>query len=145
MSRNENGGLISAWRGVVRRVGLPLYSIRCICRSRHRIFGAASAHQYGQEIIMPRFLNAVLLGAALSVPVAIAPTILSAQAAVVYHDNGHNDDHQWNNHEDRAYRMYVKENHRRYRDFAKINENDRQAYWGWRHEHSDAVLKIDVR
>jgi len=94
---------------------------------------------------MPRFLNAALLGAALLVPVAIAPTILRAQAVVVYHDKGHNDDHQWNSHEDRAYRMYVKENHHRYREFAKINENDRQAYWGWRHEHSDAVLKIDVR
>src|SRR5271156_1788986 len=44
----------------------------------------------GEEIIMPRFLNAALLGAALLVPVAIAPTILRAQAAVVYHDKGHN-------------------------------------------------------
>jgi hypothetical protein len=41
--------------------------------------------------------------------------------------------------------MWVKENHRKYRDFNRIDENDRQAYWGWRHEHSDAVLKIDIR
>jgi GT2 family glycosyltransferase len=68
---------------------------------------------------MSRFLNAALLGAALLVPVAIAPTILRAETAVVYHDKGHNDDHEWNSHEDRAYRVYVKENHRRYRDFAK--------------------------
>ncbi len=26
-----------------------------------------------------------------------------------------------------------------------LNENDQQAYWGWRHEHSDTLLKIDIR
>ena len=25
-----------------------------------------------------------------------------------------------------------------------IRKNDQQAYWGWRHEHSDALLKIDI-
>ena len=93
---------------------------------------------------MPRFLHAALLSAALMVPVAIAPTTLSAQVRT-YHDKEHNDDHEWNKHEDKAYRMYAKENHRKYRDFSKLHENDQQAYWGWRHEHSDAVLKIDVR
>jgi len=41
--------------------------------------------------------------------------------------------------------VYVKDNHRKYRDFAKVNENDQQAYWDWRHEHSDALLKIDIK
>jgi hypothetical protein len=40
--------------------------------------------------------------------------------------------------------MYVKENHRKYRSFDRLHENDQQAYWAWRHEHSDAVLKIDI-
>ena len=26
----------------------------------------------------------------------------------------------------------------------KLNDNDQQAYWGWRHEHSDALLKINI-
>ncbi len=39
----------------------------------------------------------------------------------------------------------AKENHRKYRDFSRLRDNDRQAYWGWRHEHSDALLKIDIR
>jgi Ni/Co efflux regulator RcnB len=96
---------------------------------------------------MPRFWNAALLGAALIVPVAITPTALRAEdhKARTYHDKEHNDDHEWNNHEDRAYHAYVKENHRKYGNFARLNENDQQTYWGWRHEHSDAVLKIDVR
>lgn len=62
-----------------------------------------------------------------------------------YHDKKHNDDHEWNAHEDQAYRVYAKENHRKYRDFSRLNDNDQQAYWGWRHEHSDALLKIDIR
>jgi hypothetical protein len=96
---------------------------------------------------MPRFLNAALLGAALIIPVAIVPTALRAedQRARTYHDREHNDDHQWNSNEDQAYRMYAKENHRKAGNFAKLKDNDQQAYWGWRHDHSDASLKITIR
>jgi hypothetical protein len=62
-----------------------------------------------------------------------------------YHDTAHNDDHNWSNHEDRAYRMWVKENHRKYRNFEILREEDRQTYWGWRHEHDDARLRIVIR
>jgi hypothetical protein len=92
---------------------------------------------------MHRFLNAALLGAALLVPIALTPTALRADDRK-YHDEKFNDDHQWNSHEDRAYRIWVKENHRKYGDFAKLKAEDQQAYWAWRHEHSDAVLKIDI-
>jgi len=61
-----------------------------------------------------------------------------------YHDKGHNDDHAWNAHEDKAYRIWAKENHRKYVDFAKLRAEDQESYWAWRHEHSDAVLKIDI-
>ena len=94
--------------------------------------------------IMPRFLNAALLGAALIIPVAIAPLTLRAedQKARTYHDKQHNDDHAWNSHEDKAYRMYAKENHRKYSAFATLNENDQQAYNGAGGiEHSDAAAQ----
>jgi hypothetical protein len=96
---------------------------------------------------MRRFLNPILLGVALILPLAIAPTALRAKdhKAPTYHDKGRNDDHQWNDHENQAYHMYAKENHRKYRDFSRLNENDQQAYWGWRHDHSDAQLKITIR
>jgi hypothetical protein len=94
---------------------------------------------------MRRFLNAALLSAAFVIPIALTPTVLQADDHDrVYHDRDHNDDHHWDNHEDRAYRMYVKENHRKYRSFDRLHENDQQAYWAWRHEHSDAVLKINI-
>ena len=95
---------------------------------------------------MPRFLNAVLLGAALIVPITLAPTALRAedQKARSYHDKKHNDDHEWNSHEDQAYRVWTKENHRKNGEFSKLKDRDQQTYWGWRHEHSDSLLKIDI-
>lgn len=98
---------------------------------------------------MPRFWKSALLGAALIIPTTITmtPQALRADppAARTYHDKAHNDDHEWNNHEDQAYRIYAKQNHRKYREFSTLHENDQQTYWNWRHEHSDALLKIDVR
>ena len=85
---------------------------------------------------MPRFWSAAVLGAALIIPIAMAPTALRAQEqrnARSYHDKENNDDHQWNSHEDQAYKMYAKENHRKNTNFDKLKEEDQQAYWGWRH------------
>jgi ribulose kinase len=97
---------------------------------------------------MSTFWKTALLGAALIAPLAISPTAIRAadqKSARTYHDQQRNDDHQWNTQEDRAYRMWAKENHRKYSTFSKLKENDQQAYWGWRHAHSDALLKIDIR
>ncbi len=96
-------------------------------------------------MMMHRFFKAALLGAALMAPIAIMPTALHAKnKARTYHDKQHNDDHQWNSHEDQAYRVWTKENHRKHGSFARLNDDDQQAYWGWRHEHSDALLKINI-
>lgn len=76
-------------------------------------------------------------------PVSVVTTPLRA-ADRVYHDKEHNDDHHWDKKEDRAYGMWEKENHRKHTDFKKLKDEDQQRYWAWRHEHSDAVLKIDI-
>lgn len=93
---------------------------------------------------MRRFLLGTMFSATLAGSLALAPTVLRADDRV-YHDRDHNDDHHWNAHEDKAYRVWVKENHRHYQNFDRLKDEDRSAYWNWRHEHSDAVLKIDVR
>ena len=98
---------------------------------------------------MFRFCNAALLSAALIASVALAPTALRAaddhkDEARKYHDKRHNDDHEWNSREDRAYRMWAKEKHRREAEFARLNDRDQQAYWRWRHSHSNALLKIEI-
>jgi hypothetical protein len=94
--------------------------------------------------MMKNLSTAALLAAALIIPVTLAPTQLQA-ADQKYHDKAHNDDHQWNSHEDKAYKMWAKENHRKAVPFAKLKNDDQEGYWGWRHEHSDSVLKINIR
>jgi hypothetical protein len=93
---------------------------------------------------LTRSICNVVLPGALLLGLTTVPTMLRAEDHK-YHDEKNNDDHDWNNHEDRAYRIWVKENHRKYETFERIREEDRQRYWVWRHEHPDTVLKIDVR
>jgi hypothetical protein len=96
---------------------------------------------------MTRFLNTLLLSTALVIPVTVTPTLLRAQEHKderVYHDKQRNEDHHWDDHEDKAYHMWLKETHHKEGEFAKLKEKDQQAYWNWRHDHSDALLKIDI-
>jgi hypothetical protein len=98
-----------------------------------------------------------LLGATLLAPVAFLPATALAQDDYRneqrkeadnnrrYQDARHHDEHAWNDHEDQAYRMWVQERHRKYNDFDRLNARDQQAYWDWRHGHSDAQLRINIR
>jgi hypothetical protein len=98
---------------------------------------------------MKRYFNIALAGTALVAGLALAPNFTQAQdrkdASVTYHDKKNNEDHQWNAQEDKAYAIYLKDNHKKNVEFAKLKDKDQQAYWNWRHEHSDAVLKIDIK
>jgi hypothetical protein len=97
---------------------------------------------------MSRFWSTALLSAALMVPIAVAPSVLRAQdqkAGRSYHDKKNNDDHAWNGQEDKAYRIYAKQNHRKASEFSKLKDDDQQNYWNWRHEHSDSLLKIEIK
>jgi hypothetical protein len=85
---------------------------------------------------MHSFWKSALLGAVLVIPVTVTPTALRADDRR-YEDKEHHDEHAWNAQEDRAYRRWAKENHRKYVTFAKLKEDDQQAYWRWRHDHPD--------
>jgi hypothetical protein len=90
--------------------------------------------------------NTAFIFATLLAPAAITTTALHADDHVrTYHDAQRNDDHHWDKREDRAYRIWVKQNHRRYSSFNRLRENDQQSYWSWRHEHPDAQLNINIR
>jgi hypothetical protein len=54
-----------------------------------------------------------------------------------YYDENARDYHVWNNREDQAYRNYLKERNREYREFSHANKRDQQDYWRWRHSHQD--------
>jgi type III secretory pathway component EscR len=89
------------------------------------------------------FLSAFVLSAAL-----VAPVVARAddhQERRYYDKQGHNY-HTWNNNEDRAYRQYLVEQHRDYRDFNRVNHSQQQQYFTWRHTHPDTTLfKVEVR
>jgi outer membrane biogenesis lipoprotein LolB len=61
-----------------------------------------------------------------------------------YYDKKHKDYHEWNDHESQAYRMYQQDHHNRV-DWDRANEHQRNDYWKWRHNHSDSILKINIR
>jgi hypothetical protein len=97
---------------------------------------------------MKRYFNIALAGTAFFAGLALAPSFAQAQDrkdAPTYHDKKNNDDHQWNDREDKAYAIYQKDNHKKNVEFGKLKVSDQQNYWNWRHQHSDALLKIDIR
>jgi len=88
-------------------------------------------------------INSAVLGALSFGTVATMPA--RAEEPRTWHDQARNEDHKWDKREDKAYRMWVKEQHRKYKDFGKLKEEERQQYWAWRHDHNDAALHIDIR
>ena len=53
------------------------------------------------------------------------------------YDRQHNDYHNWDDNEDRSYRVYLTERHREYHPFVEIRVKEQRAYWNWRHRHPD--------
>ena len=90
-----------------------------------------------------KYLSSIFLGAALMAPLALSAG--AAQEVVIqrdgdhtrYYDRNHRDYHEWNDREDRSYRVYLGEQHRDYREFHRNNRRAQQKYWRWRHEHPD--------
>ena len=88
-----------------------------------------------------RYLSFVFLTAALTA--SAAPKAAAAQEVVVrvdhprYYDRNHRDYHEWNDREDRSYRVYLGEHHRDYREFHNNSRREQSNYWNWRHSHPD--------
>jgi hypothetical protein len=63
-----------------------------------------------------------------------------------YYDKSGKDYHTWNANEDHAYRSYLTEQHRDYRDFNKTNKSQQQEYFAWRHQHPDnSLIKVEIK
>ena len=94
---------------------------------------------------MKRFiiLGGFLLGATFLAPMAVADDHHQDRR---YYDRGGKDYHVYNSQEDKAYRVYLGERHENYREFNRINRNQQQQYFTWRHTHPDNVIfKVEVR
>jgi hypothetical protein len=90
---------------------------------------------------MRRFLILTAFCAGVSL---IAPVSMNAGDKRYYDRDGH-DYHTWNSQEDRAYRVYLGEQHRNYREFGRTKVVERRGYFKWRHEHPDNVLfKVEI-
>lgn len=94
---------------------------------------------------MKRFLNASLAGLILTTGLALTTPMSSFAQDHRYHDKKHNDDHEWNDHEQQAYKIWQRDHHRKDMEFDRMSARDQQNYWNWRHSHSDAQLKINIR
>jgi len=62
---------------------------------------------------------------------------IGCAARVRIYDSDHADWHRWNHDEDHAYRIYLSDNHKDYRDFSKLSGDEQTQYWNWRHGHPD--------
>ena len=67
----------------------------------------------------------------------ISASNLGCAARVRLYDQDHADWHRWNGDEDHAYRSYLSENHKDYREFSQLNRDEQAQYWNWRHSHPD--------
>jgi hypothetical protein len=88
---------------------------------------------------MNRFISSLFLAAAIA-----APTVVMAHATpqegtvqVRVYDRDHRDYHNWDDHEDHAYRRYLAEQHRSYREYQRQHHRVQRHYWNWRHSHPD--------
>jgi 3-hydroxyacyl-CoA dehydrogenase len=65
-------------------------------------------------------------------------TVAAAQGVDVrIYDSHHKDYHNWDDHEDRAYRRYLAEKHYQYVEYQRQQHRRQEAYWKWRHHHPD--------
>jgi Ni/Co efflux regulator RcnB len=53
------------------------------------------------------------------------------------YDRDHRDYHNWDDNEDRSYRVYLGERHREYHPFLELKVKEQRTYWNWRHSHPD--------
>jgi hypothetical protein len=90
---------------------------------------------------MHRFLilSGFLVGAALLAPVAVKADDDNHHDRR-YYDRQGRDYHTWNTNEDRAYRVYLGEQHRQYVQFPRVRRTQQTEYFRWRHEHPDTVI-----
>src|SRR5271155_5871326 len=81
-----------------------------------------------------RFIGSLVLVAALAVPAAIlANAMPQASVQVRVYDTDHRDYHNWDDREDRTYRLYLTNHHRPYVEFSSQRSRDQRSYWNWRH------------
>jgi hypothetical protein len=86
-----------------------------------------------------RYISSLIMAAVIAAPVAImaAPGPQDAGVQVRVYDSGHKDYHNWDDHENSAWGVYLSSNHKKSHEFSKSNKKEQSNYWNWRHSHPD--------
>jgi hypothetical protein len=89
--------------------------------------------------ITHRYISSLLLAAALAAPAAImaTPGPNDDRVQVRVYDSNHKDYHNWDDHENKAWGIYLTNNHKKNHEFAKASKKEQANYWNWRHSHPD--------
>ena len=85
-----------------------------------------------------RLFSSLILTAALVAPISIMAASkpqTSVQIRVI--DRDHKDYHNWDDRENRAWGVFLTNNHRNQHEFKKANKREQQEYWKWRHNNPD--------
>ena len=88
---------------------------------------------------MKRMISSLLFGAALLSPLALMADDSHGRNGQEqrYYDRNAKDYHTWNDGEDRAWRQYTTEHHKKYRNFKRASKRDQTDFFKWRHDHPD--------
>jgi len=76
-----------------------------------------------------------LAGAILVTTILAGATACTARVRI--YDEPRRDYHRWDDREERAYRAFLVERKREYREFGRLERRDQEEYWEWRHAHPD--------
>jgi hypothetical protein len=93
-----------------------------------------------------RILGGILLGMAMIAPIVVRaddhPYDKKYYDNRRYYDRDGRDYHVWNEGEDRAYRFYLNDQHRPYREWRTVRGRDQVEYFRWRHTHPDSAIVV---
>jgi hypothetical protein len=86
-----------------------------------------------------RYISSLIMAASIAAPVAImaTPGPQDAGVQVRVYDSGHKDYHNWDDHENTAWGVYLSNNHKKSHEFSTANKKEQSNYWNWRHSHPD--------
>jgi hypothetical protein len=86
-----------------------------------------------------RYISSLILAAAITAPVTImaAPRPNAAGVQIRVYDSRHKDYHNWDDHENHAWGVYLSNNHRKSHEFSRSSRREQSHYWNWRHSHPD--------
>ena len=86
-----------------------------------------------------RLVTSLFLTAALAAPMSMMaiPSPQGATVQVKVYDRTHKDYHNWDDNENRAWGVYLTNNHRPRHEYTKAKKSEQDQYWNWRHSHPD--------